>query len=80
MTGTHNRPFSVHVSEGTLLDVLDAAVRADGELGWAVAYGAAPGKTRFTLTLGHYGNGPMLGWPERPHPAALPGNLQDPGS
>jgi hypothetical protein len=72
MTGTHNRPFSVHVREGTLLDVLDAAVRADGELGWAVAYGAAPNPTRFTLTLGHYGNGPMLGWPERPHPVAPP--------
>jgi len=66
MTGTHDRPFSVHVSKGTLLDVLDAAVRADGELGWAVCYGNAPSPTRFTLTLGHYGNGPTLGWHERP--------------
>jgi hypothetical protein len=66
MTGTHDRPFSVHVNKGTLLDVLDAAARADGELGWAVLYGTAPNPTRFTLTLGHYGNGPTRGWRERP--------------
>jgi hypothetical protein len=72
MTRAHDRPFSVHVSEGTLLDVLDAAVRADGELGWAVCYGSAPGPMRFTLTLGHYGNGPTLGWPERPQAGSRP--------
>jgi hypothetical protein len=72
MTGTRDRPFSVHVSEGTLLDVLDAAVRSDGELGWAVAYGMAPSPTRFILTLGHFGTGPTLGWPERPWAGAPP--------
>jgi hypothetical protein len=71
MSGRHDRPFSVQVSDGTLLDVLDAIARADGELGWAVSYGTAPNPTRFTLTLGHYGNGPTRGWHERP-PAASP--------
>jgi hypothetical protein len=72
MTRTRDRPFSVRVSKGTLLDVLDAAVRADGELGWAVSYGTAPSPMRFTLTLGHYGNGPTLGWHERPQAVMRP--------
>src|SRR5713226_5738803 len=72
MIRAHDRRFSVHVSEGTLLDVLDAAVRADGELGWAVRYGNAPSPMRFTLTLGHYGNGPTLSWHERPQAVTPP--------
>jgi hypothetical protein len=72
LSARHDRPFSVHVSEGTLIDVLDAAVRADGELGWAVSYGTAPTPTRFALTLGHYGDGPTLGWHERPRAASPP--------
>jgi hypothetical protein len=63
---TSNRSFNVDVSEGTILGVLDAAVRDDGELGWWVAYGNASDRQRFTLTLGHYGNGPTAGWAERP--------------
>jgi hypothetical protein len=73
MAGRHDRPFSVQVSDGTLLDVLDAVVRADGELGWAVSYGTAPNPTRFSLTLGHYANGPTRGWQERPPAASPPG-------
>jgi hypothetical protein len=63
---TGNRSFDVDVADGTILDVLDAAVRADGELGWWVAYGSVSDRQRFSLTLGHYGNGPTAGWPERP--------------
>jgi hypothetical protein len=58
--------FSVQLHGGTLLDVLNAAARADGQLGWAVSYGPASSATRFTLTIGHYGNGPSASWPERP--------------
>ena len=72
MSANHDRPFSVQVNGGTLLDVLDAVVRADGELGWAVSYGTAHNPTRFTLTLGHYGNGPTLGWHERPQAVMRP--------
>jgi hypothetical protein len=61
-----NRSFDVDVADGTILDVLDAAVRSDGELGWWVAYGDALDRQQFALTLGHYGNGPTAGWPERP--------------
>lgn len=64
-----NRPFNVGVAEGTVLDVLNAAIRDDGELGWWVSYGGATERQRFSLTLGHYGIGPTFGWPERP---ALP--------
>ena len=58
--------FSVHVRGGTRIDVLDAAARADGQLGWAVSYGPPGSASRFTLTLGHYGNGPSVSWPARP--------------
>jgi hypothetical protein len=58
--------FSVQVRGGTRIDVLDAAARADGQLGWAVSYGPPGSATRFTLTLGHYGNGPSVSWPMRP--------------
>jgi hypothetical protein len=61
-----NRSFDVDVTDGTILDVLDGAVRADGELGWWVAYGRASERQQFSLTLGHYGNGPTAAWPARP--------------
>jgi len=64
-----NRPLNVNVADGTVLDVLNSAVRDDGELGWWVSYGGALERQRFSLTLGHYGNGPTLAWPQRP---ALP--------
>jgi hypothetical protein len=73
MSPRHDRPFSVQMSDGTLLDVLDAVVRADGELGWAISYGTASNPTRFTLTIGHFGNGPTRGWHERPLAADAPG-------
>jgi hypothetical protein len=56
------RLFSVDVSDGTILDVLNAAAVADGELGWWVEYGTTSSPTRFRLTIGHYGNGPTFGW------------------
>jgi hypothetical protein len=60
------RRFDVRLRQGTVLDVLNAAARADGELGWIVLYGAAGTGTRVTLTIGHYGNGPTASWPEPP--------------
>jgi hypothetical protein len=60
------RTFTVEVRQGTVIDALNAAARADGELGWWARYGATPQTTRFALTLGHYGNGPSLGWPKAP--------------
>jgi hypothetical protein len=66
-----NRSFDVDVVDGTILEVLDATVRADGELGWWVAYGTASDRQQFALTLGHYGNGPTASWRERP-PIARP--------
>jgi hypothetical protein len=64
-----SRPFNVDVADGTVLDVLNTSVREEGELGWWVSYGDASERHRFSLTLGHYGNGPTFGWPARP---ALP--------
>ena len=64
-----NRTLDVDLADGTILDVLNTAVRDDGELGWWVSYGGPSERQRFSLTLGHYGNGPTHGWPERP---ALP--------
>jgi hypothetical protein len=61
-----NRPLTVDVVDGTVLDVVNALVRDDGELGWWVSYGNASEPQRFSLTLGHYGNGPTFGWTERP--------------
>ena len=60
------RPIDVDVVDGTILDVLNTTVRNDGELGWWVSYGSAAERQRFSLTLGHYGNGPSFGWAERP--------------
>jgi hypothetical protein len=60
------RRFDVQVRQGTVLDVLNAAARADGELGWVVLYSAGTSGPRFSLTLGHYGNGPTASWPEPP--------------
>jgi hypothetical protein len=60
------RPFAVQLRQGTVLDVLNAAARADGQLGWAVWYGPPRGTARFTLTIGHFGSGPSFSWPDRP--------------
>jgi hypothetical protein len=63
----NDRPFAVSVDRGTLLDVLVAAARADGELGWAVRYGRPEDRVKFELTIGHYGAGPTHAWTERPN-------------
>jgi hypothetical protein len=60
------RRFDVRLRQGTVLDVLNAAARADGELGWIVLYGAGGTGPRVTLTIGHYGSGPTASWPEPP--------------
>ena len=61
-----SRLLDVDVTDGTVLDVLNAVIRNDGELGWWVSYGGATERRRFSLMLGHYGNGPTFGWAERP--------------
>lgn len=62
----NDRPFAVDVDDGTVLDVLNAAARADGELGWWVRYGLPSDARQLELTIGHYGIGPTFGWRERP--------------
>jgi hypothetical protein len=61
-----NRPFSVRLQKGTLVDLLNAIVLADGQLGWAVRYGRSSDSTQFELTIGHYGIGPTHGWRRLP--------------
>jgi hypothetical protein len=65
---SRTRVFSVQLREGTILDLLNAVARADGQLGWSVLYGTPASAKRFALTLGHYGNGPTFGWPSLPQP------------
>jgi hypothetical protein len=62
----NDRPFSVQVRGGTILDLLNAIALADGELGWSVRYGRPPDQIQFELTIGHYGIGPTHGWRRRP--------------
>jgi hypothetical protein len=64
-----DRLFSVNVTRGTIVDVLNAAARADGELGWSVRYGGPSDSMKFELAIGHYGNGPTHRWTERPTPS-----------
>jgi hypothetical protein len=66
------RLFNVDVSDGTILDVLNAAAVSDGELGWWVEYGTTSDPTRFRLTIGHYGSGPTFGWHDLPAPPGRP--------
>jgi hypothetical protein len=66
ITSKNDRPFDVKLQRGTVLDVLNAVARADGELGWGVRYGGPSEASRFILTLGHYGNGPTHSWRELP--------------
>jgi hypothetical protein len=66
MLASRARPVTVQLRQGTVLDVLNAAARADGQLGWAVSYAAAGAPSRFTLTIGHFGSGPTFSWPNRP--------------
>jgi hypothetical protein len=61
-----NRPFSVRLQKGTLLDLLNAIVLADGQLGWSVRYGRPSDAIQFELTIGHYGLGPTHGWRRLP--------------
>ncbi|HEY2153153.1 MAG TPA: hypothetical protein VGH34_20255 [Vicinamibacterales bacterium] len=60
------RQFTVQLGQGTMLDLLNAIARADGQLGWAVVYGESSSTKRLTLTIGHYGNGPSYSWPTLP--------------
>ncbi len=60
------RLLTVQLGPGTMLDLLNAIARTDGQLGWAIVYGEASGTKRFTLTIGHYGNGPSYSWPRVP--------------
>jgi len=66
LNGGGDRTFDVKVTGGTILDVLNAVARADGELGWSVRYGRPSDPVAFELTIGHYGIGPMHGWLKRP--------------
>ena len=59
------RLFSVDVAAGTVLDLLNAAVRSDGDLGWWVDYGDGA-TTKFELTIGPGGIGPTASWTKRP--------------
>jgi hypothetical protein len=61
-----DRTFNVKVQDGTILGVLNAIARDDGELGWSVRYGRPSDPVAFELTIGHYGIGPTHGWPRRP--------------
>ena len=56
------RPIDVDVTDGTIVDVLNAVVRSDGELGWWVHYGGATDDRRVEMTIGHYGVGPTASW------------------
>ena len=62
----NDRPFTVRVRGGSLLDLLNAIVAADGELGWSVRYGRPSDLIQFELTIGHYGIGITHGWRQRP--------------
>src|SRR5262249_57354360 len=66
LNGGGDRTFDVKVTRGTILEVLNAVARADGELGWSVRYGQPSDPVAFELTIGHYGIGPMHGWLKRP--------------
>jgi hypothetical protein len=61
-----DRPFSVQVSGGTLLDLLNAIALADGQLAWWVRYGGPSDRVQFELTIGHFGVGLTHGWRKRP--------------
>lgn len=65
----NDRPFSVRVRGGRVLDLLNAIALADGELGWSVRYGRPSDLIQFELTIGHYGVGLTHGWRRRPAPA-----------
>jgi len=61
-----DRPFSVRVSGGTLLDLLNAIALADGQLAWWVRYGGPSDRMQFELTIGHFGVGLTHAWRKRP--------------
>jgi hypothetical protein len=63
---SRTRLLTVHLDQGTMLDLLNAVARADGQLGWSIVYGESSSAKRVTLTIGHYGNGPSYGWPTLP--------------
>jgi hypothetical protein len=63
---SRTRLLTVHLGQGTMLDLLNAVARADGQLGWSIVYGEASSTKRFTLTIGHYGSGPSYSWPTLP--------------
>ncbi len=63
------RLFSVDVADGTVFDLLNAAVKSDGDLGWWVDYGDGAA-AKFELTIGPGGIGPTASWTERPRAGA----------
>jgi hypothetical protein len=49
----HGRGISIRIDAGTVIDLLNAVVRTDGEMTWAVTYPASQGAraVRFRLSL-----------------------------
>ena len=59
------RLFGVDLDGGAVVDLLNAAVRNDGDLGWWVDYGDGAA-TKFELTMGPGGIGPTASWSRLP--------------